>query len=70
MMGISYEKGLTDWMVYIFGLILNLFLQQVSHGAIQFTAYEELRKIIVDFKEKRRKSESADNLLVQSSSSL
>ncbi|KAF2573873.1 hypothetical protein F2Q70_00000795 [Brassica cretica] len=36
----------------------------VSHGAIQFTAYEELRKVIVDFKERRRKSEStADNLL-------
>ncbi|KAH1151293.1 hypothetical protein AAZX31_16G119200 [Glycine max] len=25
---------------------------QVSHGAIQFTAYEELRKVIVDFKSK------------------
>ncbi|XP_010465604.1 PREDICTED: folate transporter 1, chloroplastic-like isoform X2 [Camelina sativa] len=35
----------------------------VSHGAIQFTAYEELRKIIVDWKEKRRKSESADSSL-------
>ncbi|CAH8353636.1 unnamed protein product [Eruca vesicaria subsp. sativa] len=36
----------------------------VSHGAIQFTAYEELRKVIVDFKESRRKSETAaDNLL-------
>ncbi|KAG2243135.1 hypothetical protein Bca52824_095028 [Brassica carinata] len=37
----------------------------VSHGAIQFTAYEELRKVIVDFKERRRKPDStADNLLV------
>ncbi|KOM32262.1 hypothetical protein LR48_Vigan01g181800 [Vigna angularis] len=26
---------------------------QVSHGAIQFTAYEELRKVIIDFKSKR-----------------
>ncbi|XP_018441257.2 folate transporter 1, chloroplastic isoform X1 [Raphanus sativus] len=43
---------------------LLLFLQQVSHGAIQFTAYEELRKLIVDFKDKRRNSEStSDNLL-------
>ncbi|KAL0745759.1 hypothetical protein Bca101_101736 [Brassica carinata] len=43
---------------------LVLFLQQVSHGAIQFTAYEELRKVIVDLKENRRKSESTpDNLL-------
>ncbi|KAF8101427.1 hypothetical protein N665_0205s0022 [Sinapis alba] len=36
----------------------------VSHGAIQFTAYEELRKLILDFKERRRKSQTAaDNLL-------
>ncbi|WVZ25240.1 hypothetical protein V8G54_003784 [Vigna mungo] len=27
--------------------------RQVSHGAIQFTAYEELRKVIIDFKSKR-----------------
>ncbi|KAF2312347.1 hypothetical protein GH714_034317 [Hevea brasiliensis] len=28
---------------------------QVSHGAIQFTAYEELRKVIVDYKSKESK---------------
>ena len=41
-------------------------LQQVSHGAVQFTAYEELRKGIIDFKSKDRKkdSESDDKLLV------
>jgi solute carrier family 25 folate transporter 32 len=50
------------------GIVPGLVLQ-VSHGAIQFTAYEELRKIIVDLKERRRKSESTDNLLVQSNSS-
>ncbi|CAN8321967.1 unnamed protein product [Cochlearia groenlandica] len=38
-------------------------LLQVSHGAIQFTAYEELRKVIVDLKARQRKSESTDYLL-------
>ncbi|KAG4125375.1 hypothetical protein ERO13_D10G091500v2 [Gossypium hirsutum] len=38
-------------------------LMQVSHGAIQFTAYEELRRIMVDYKEKKQKSEGASNLL-------
>ncbi|KAH9711234.1 Folate transporter 1 [Citrus sinensis] len=39
--------------------------RQVSHGAIQFTVYEELRKVIVDFKSKRRKQnpDRANNLL-------
>ncbi|ONH96961.1 hypothetical protein PRUPE_7G162200 [Prunus persica] len=38
---------------------------QVSHGAIQFTAYEELRKVVVDFKSKKRRrhSGSADSVL-------
>ncbi|WZZ68141.1 hypothetical protein YC2023_079511 [Brassica napus] len=48
---------------------LALFPQQVLHGAIQFTAYEELHKVIVDAIGKIRKYESADNLLVKSSSS-
>ncbi|KAA3479616.1 folate transporter 1, chloroplastic isoform X2 [Gossypium australe] len=38
-------------------------LLMVSHGAIQFTAYEELRRIMVDYKEKKQKSEGACNLL-------
>lgn len=40
--------------------------QQVSHGAIQFTAYEELRKVIIDFKSKDSKTNSQfdDKLLV------
>ncbi|TYJ14266.1 hypothetical protein E1A91_A10G106400v1 [Gossypium mustelinum] len=38
-------------------------LMQVSHGAIQFTAYEELCRIMVDYKEKKQKSEGASNLL-------
>ncbi|XP_039066734.1 folate transporter 1, chloroplastic-like isoform X1 [Hibiscus syriacus] len=38
-------------------------LMQVSHGAIQFTAYEELRRIMVDYKARKQKSESASNLL-------
>ncbi|KAL6224559.1 hypothetical protein ACLB2K_003414 [Fragaria x ananassa] len=38
----------------------------VSHGAIQFTAYEELRKIIVDLKSKKSTSNSgsSDTVLV------
>ncbi|KAE8662876.1 Folate transporter 1 [Hibiscus syriacus] len=38
-------------------------LLMVSHGAIQFTAYEELRRIMVDYKTRKQKSESASNLL-------
>nr|XP_043632747.1 folate transporter 1, chloroplastic-like [Erigeron canadensis] len=36
------------WRALYKGLLPGLFL--VTHGAIQFTAYEELRKIIVEFK--------------------
>lgn len=33
--------------------LLMLFILQVTHGAIQFTAYEELRKHIIDFRQKQ-----------------
>ncbi|CAK7334463.1 unnamed protein product [Dovyalis caffra] len=41
---------------------------QVSHGAVQFTTYEELRKVIVDYKAKQRKEDckSADADLLNS----
>ncbi|KAK8619131.1 hypothetical protein V6N13_133098 [Hibiscus sabdariffa] len=38
-------------------------LMQVSHGAIQFTAYEELRRRMVDYKARKQESETASNLL-------
>ncbi|KAG8497584.1 hypothetical protein CXB51_008890 [Gossypium anomalum] len=41
-------------------------LTQVSHGAIQFIAYEELRRIMVDYEE-RKKPKGASNLLQQPS---
>ncbi|KAL9241664.1 hypothetical protein vseg_015748 [Gypsophila vaccaria] len=45
------EEG---WTALYRGIGPSLFL--VSHGAIQFTAYEELRKILVDLKSERNKS--------------
>jgi len=46
--------------------LTKLIFQQVSHGAIQFTAYEELRKVIVDFKSKGSTvhNQNPDKLLV------
>ncbi|XP_057499396.1 folate transporter 1, chloroplastic isoform X2 [Actinidia eriantha] len=40
------EEG---WTALYRGLVPGLFLQ-VTHGAIQFTAYEELRKAVIDFR--------------------
>ncbi|EEF40780.1 folate transporter 1, chloroplastic isoform X2 [Ricinus communis] len=48
---IMREEG---WSALYKGIVPGLFL--VSHGAIQFTAYEELRKIIIDHKSKDRES--------------
>ncbi|XP_072090867.1 folate transporter 1, chloroplastic isoform X2 [Arachis hypogaea] len=47
------------------GIVPGLFL--VSHGAVQFTAYEELRKVIVDIKHRgsKRHLQNPDDLLVQ-----
>ncbi|XP_062144438.1 folate transporter 1, chloroplastic isoform X1 [Alnus glutinosa] len=55
------EEG---WSALYKGIVPGLFLQ-VSHGAIQFTTYEELRKVIVDLKSKgsKKDSESDDKLL-------
>lgn len=39
-------------------------LQQVTHGAIQFTAYEELRKVVVDFRSEQSDENSSADLLV------
>lgn len=40
-------------------------LQQVTHGAIQFTAYEELRKAFVNYRSEDGETNlSSDNLLV------
>lgn len=50
---IMREEG---WSALYKGIVPGLFL--VSHGAIQFTAYEELRKVIVDLKSKESKKES------------
>ncbi|KAK9749659.1 hypothetical protein RND81_02G141700 [Saponaria officinalis] len=50
---ISKEEG---WTALYRGIGPSLFLQ-VSHGAIQFTAYEELRKVLVDLKSERNKTD-------------
>lgn len=48
--------------------LVLVFLQQVTHGAIQFTAYEELRKVMVNYRSGENKMNlSADNLLVSHS---
>ncbi|KAH8503644.1 hypothetical protein POPTR_007G019000v4 [Populus trichocarpa] len=61
---IMREEG---WRALYKGIVPSLFLQ-VSHGAVQFTAYEELRKVIVDYKAKQRKEDckSADTDLLNS----
>ncbi|XP_044469156.1 folate transporter 1, chloroplastic isoform X3 [Mangifera indica] len=58
---IMTEEG---WTALYKGIVPSLFLQ-VSHGAIQFTTYEELRKAIVDYKFKRSKQnpDNGDNTL-------
>nr|XP_043608635.1 folate transporter 1, chloroplastic-like [Erigeron canadensis] len=40
------------WKALYKGLVPGLYLQ-VTHGAIQFTAYEELRKVLVNFRSER-----------------
>ncbi|XP_059623558.1 folate transporter 1, chloroplastic isoform X2 [Cornus florida] len=55
------EEG---WTALYKGIVPSLFL--VTHGAIQFTAYEELRKAVVNFKSKKRKENSGDDTLLNS----
>lgn len=64
--GINYAKIKPLASLEVTHLEVFVLLQQVSHGAIQFTAYEELREVIVDLKSKgsKKDSESDDKLLV------
>ncbi|KAK1310352.1 hypothetical protein QJS10_CPA08g00152 [Acorus calamus] len=39
---------------------------QVSHGAIQFTVYEELRKVVIHLRRKEQKENSNDDKLLNS----
>ncbi|KAI6702993.1 hypothetical protein NL676_012129 [Syzygium grande] len=57
---IMKEEG---WRALYKGIVPSLLL--VSHAAIQFTSYEELRKVVIELKEKGRKEgpESADKML-------
>uniref|UniRef100_A0A5B7BI74 Folate transporter 1 n=1 Tax=Davidia involucrata TaxID=16924 RepID=A0A5B7BI74_DAVIN len=60
------EEG---WTALYKGIVPGLFL--VTHGAIQFTAYEELRKVVVDFKSKKSEQNSSGaELLVSSGAEL
>ncbi|KAH7519980.1 hypothetical protein FEM48_Zijuj08G0095000 [Ziziphus jujuba var. spinosa] len=58
---IMREEG---WKALYKGIFPSLFLQ-VSHGAIQFTVYEELRKVVVDLKSRKstESSESSETVL-------
>ncbi|PWA83503.1 folate transporter 1 [Artemisia annua] len=50
------------WRAFYRGLVPGLFL--VAHGAIQFTAYEELRKLIIDFRHKQVPSKEKSSKLL------
>ncbi|KAL0283474.1 UNVERIFIED_CONTAM: Folate transporter 1, chloroplastic [Sesamum angustifolium] len=52
------EEG---WRALYKGLVPGLFL--VTHGAIQFTAYEELRKMAINYRTEENNSNVADNSL-------